>query len=114
MIQQERSKEDSNIGWVKFGNLGLIFRDQELPTSLKKQVFNQCIVPVLSYGAETWTTTKKLEKKLRVTERAMERILIGVTRRDEVTNQNLRMKTNVRDIIRDVMSKSIDVCLCLT
>ena len=44
----------------------------------------------------------------------MERILIGVTRRDKVTNQNLRMKTNVRDIIRDVMSKSIDVCLCLT
>ena len=31
MIQQERSKEDSNIGWVKFGNLGFIFRYQELP-----------------------------------------------------------------------------------
>ena len=90
---------------MKFGNLGFIFRDQELPTSLKKQVFNQCIVPVLSYGAETWTTTKKLEKKLRVTERAMERILIGVTRRDKVTNQNLRMKTNVRDIIREIKTK---------
>ena len=30
------------------------------------------------YGSETWTTTKNLEKKLRVTERAMERIMVDV------------------------------------
>ncbi|PIK46507.1 endonuclease-reverse transcriptase [Apostichopus japonicus] len=93
------------LAWVKFGKLSFIFRDQDLPTSLKKQVFNQCIIPVLSYGAETWTTTTKLEKKLRVTESAMERIMIGVTRRDRVTNQNLREKTNVQDIIKEIKVK---------
>ena len=46
-----------------------------------------------------------MEKKLRVIERAMERILIGVTRKDRVTNQDLRMKTNVRDIIREIKVK---------
>jgi len=93
------------LAWVKFGKLDFIFRDQDLPISLKKQVFNQCIIPVLSYGAETWTTTRKLEKKLRVTERAMERIMIGVTRKDRVTNQNLREKTNVQDIIKEIKIK---------
>ncbi|PIK56634.1 endonuclease-reverse transcriptase [Apostichopus japonicus] len=90
------------LACFKFGKLSFIFRDQDFPTSLKKQVFNQCIIPVLSYGAETWTTTTKLEKKLRVTDRAMERIMIGVTRRDSVTNQNLREKTNVQDIIQEI------------
>ena len=79
-------KRRIQLGWAKFGKLSFIFRDEDLPTSLKKQVFNKCIIPVLSYGSETWTTTNKLEKKLRVTERAMERIMIGVTRRDRVTN----------------------------
>ena len=93
------------LAWAKFGKLSFIFGDQELPISLKKQLFDQCIIPVLSYGADTWTTTIKMKKKLRVTERAMERIMIGVTRKDRVTNQNLRLKTNVRDIIMEIKIK---------
>ena len=98
-------KRRIQLGWAKFGKLSFIFRDEDLPTSLKKQVFNQCIIPVLSYGSETWTTTNKLEKKLRVTERAMERIMIGVTRRDRVTNLNLRSRTKVQDILQEVKTK---------
>ena len=93
------------LAWVKFGKLSIILRDENLPISLKRQIFNQCIIPVLSYGAETWATTKKLEKKLRVTERAMERIMVGVTRRDKVRNEDLRKKTNARDIIQEIKTK---------
>ena len=93
------------LAWVKFGKLSIILRDENLPISLKRQIFNQCIIPVLSYGAETWATTKKLEKKLRVTERAMERIMLGVTRRDKVRNEDLRKKTNARDIIQEIKTK---------
>ena len=64
---------------------------------LENQIFHdQCIIPVLSYGVETWTTTKRLEKKLKVTERAMERVLIGVTRKDRVSNQDLRKNTECK------------------
>ena len=90
---------------MKFGKLSTIFRDEDLPLSLKVQVFNQCLIPVLSYGEETWATTKKLEKKLRVTERAMERIMVGVTRKDRVRNEDLRKKTNARDIIQEIKTK---------
>ena len=48
---------------MKFGTLGYIFPDRTLPVSLKRQV--QYLSK--SYGAETWTTTKRLEEKLRVT-----------------------------------------------
>ena len=98
-------KRRIQLTWAKFGKLGMVFRDDSLPLSLKKQLFNQCIIPVLSYGSETWTTTKKLEKKLRVTERAMERIMVGVTRKDRVKNSELREKTNVRDIITEIKTK---------
>ena len=46
-----------------------------------------------------------MEKKLRVTERAMERIMLGVTRRDKVRNEDLRKKTNARDIIQEIKTK---------
>ena len=98
-------KRRIQLSWAKFGKLGFIFRDKDLPLSLKKPIFNQCIIPVLSYGSETWTTTKKLEKKLRVTERAMERIMVGVTRKDRVRNTDLRERTKVRDIIQDIKTK---------
>ena len=68
-------------------------------------IFNQCILISVLYGAETWTTTKKLEKKLRVTERAMEMIMVGVAKKDRVRNENLRKKTNARDIIQEIKTK---------
>ena len=38
----------------------------------------------------------------------MERILIGVTRKDKVTNQNLWKKTDVQDIIKEIKIKNDD------
>lgn len=45
--------------------------DQEFAT-VKKKVFNYCIFPVLTYGAETWRKSKELQKKLRTTQSSME------------------------------------------
>ena len=102
----EEIKRRIQLDWVKFGTL---FRDHTLPISLKRQVFDQCIISVLSYGAETWTTTKCLEKKLRVTERAMERIMIGVAMKDRVTNEDLRKKSRVQDIINTIIIKEVEM-----
>jgi len=30
-----------------------------LPTCLNRKVFNQCILPAMTYGAETWKLTPK-------------------------------------------------------
>ncbi|XP_071804743.1 uncharacterized protein [Asterias amurensis] len=43
----EEIKRRIQLGWVKFGTLSYIFRDHALPISLKRQVFDQCIIPVL-------------------------------------------------------------------
>jgi len=36
----------------------------KVPMKLKRKVFNQCVLPVLTYGAETLTLTKTLAMKL--------------------------------------------------
>ena len=43
----EEIKRRIQLGWVKFGPLSYIFRDHALPISLKRQVFDQCIISVL-------------------------------------------------------------------
>ena len=35
-------------------------------------MFDQCVIPTMTYGAETWTTTKQLEQNLITAQRAME------------------------------------------
>ena len=86
MLLQHFKNSQTSLAWVIVGKLSFVFRDEELPLTLKKQIFDQCIISIsASYGAETWTTTRRLEKKLRITERAMERVFICVTRK--VSNQ---------------------------
>ncbi len=41
----------------------------------------------MSYGAETWTTTKYLEQKLRTAQRDMERKMLNITLKDTVKTQ---------------------------
>ena len=40
--------------WQAFGRHSTIMKDT-LPTCLKRKVFNQCILPAVTYRAETWT-----------------------------------------------------------
>ena len=42
-----------------------------------------CVLPTMTYGCETWTTTKYLEQKLRTAQHAMERRMLNITLRDK-------------------------------
>ena len=59
------------------------------------------ILPAMTYGAETWTLTKHREK-LAVAQRSMERLLLNITKRDKIRNENIRSKTGVENIIERV------------
>ena len=51
-------------GWGVFGKYREIFLDRHLPTSLKRKVVNQCILPAMTYGCQARSLTKALVKKL--------------------------------------------------
>ena len=59
------------------------------------------ILPAMTYGAETWALTKHQEKKLAVTQRSMDRLLLNITKKDKIPNE-IRSKTGVNEVIERV------------
>ena len=66
---------------------------------LKGKVYKTVVRPALSYGAETWATTRGKETRLEVNEMRMLRWMCGVTRRDNKSGasvqENYRKTTQV-------------------
>ena len=100
--KEEEIKRRINLGWQAFGRASSTFKNQKIPLILKRKVYNQCILPIVTYGAETWNLTKRLTLKLRSMQRAHERIMLNITWRDHKTAQSIREKTGVRDIIETI------------
>ena len=86
-------------GWKRFGQYSTFLKDQKMPICLKKKIMDSVILPAMTYGAETWSLTKRQKEKLAVTQRSMERAMLGITRKDKIRNQEIRERTRVDDII---------------
>ena len=91
------------LGWRAFGRNSHIMKSR-MPMVLKRKVFNQCILPVLTYGSETWVLNAAITQRLQTTQRSMERCMLGITRRDRKRNTWVRMMTGVTDIVDKVRS----------
>ena len=62
--KEQEIKRRITLGWQAFGRASAIFKNKEIPTCLKRQVYNQCIIPTVTYGSETWNLTKIQTMKL--------------------------------------------------
>ena len=100
--QSSEIKRRTQSAWAQFGKLNNIMQGNLL-MCLKTRVFNQCTIPALTYGSETWTTTRKMLKSIAVTQRSMERIMIGITKRDKWTNRKVRQTTKTVDAVQFFM-----------
>ena len=97
----EEIKRRIAAGWSAFSK----YRDllvSKLPMCLKRKLYNQCILPAMTYGCQTWALTKRMEDRLRYTQRAMSRAMIGVTKRDHKTNEWVRLQTGLQSIVMRV------------
>ena len=70
-----------------------------LAICLKRQVYNSCVLPAMTYGAETWTLTKQAQNKLAAAQTKMERSMLNITYKDRRTNIWVRERTKLIDII---------------
>ena len=61
--------------------------------SLKRKVFNQCVLPEMTYGSQT------LVKKLKTSQRAMESKMLNVKLKDRTRKTIIRQRTRVIDIV---------------
>ena len=103
---EKSTKQEVSIrikaGWSVFGKYSEIFLDRHLPMSLKRKVFNQCVLPAMIYGCQTWSLTKALVKKLEINQQAVERRMLNVKLKDRIHNTTIRQRTRVTDIVQYV------------
>ena len=102
--ENNQDKEIQRIimaGWAAYAKHRDIFKSN-LAICLKRQVYNSCVMPAMTYGTETWTLTKQAQNKLAAAQTKMERSMLNITYKDRKTNIWVREKTKVIDIISNV------------
>ncbi|KAH7695018.1 reverse transcriptase [Aphelenchoides avenae] len=92
--------------WLSFKNIQEVLKKISDP-KLRANLFNTTVLPALLYGCETWTLTKRHEEKLSVTERAMERRVLGLTMWDQERNEAVREKTGFIDAVAEARKRKL-------
>ena len=82
-------------GWAAYAKHRDIFK-RNLAICLNRQVYNSCVLPAMTYGAETWTLTKEAQNKVAAAQTKMERSMLSITYKDRTTNIWVRERTNIR------------------
>ena len=82
-------------GWAAYSKHRDIFKSN-IAICLKRQVYNSCLLPAMTYGAETWTLTKQAQNKL------ADRSMLNITYKDRKSNIWVRERTKVIAIINTV------------
>lgn len=75
-----------------------VFDSHDLTTSTKIQVYNQCLMPLLMYGCETWTLYSTDVKQLRTIQQRHLRRILKIKWDDYVSNEEVLSRSNVEDI----------------
>ena len=91
------------IGWQAFAKYNKVWKST-LPTCLKRKVLDQCVIPSMTYGSETWVLSKTLLKKLASSQSKMERRILGITWKDKKTNIWVRNQTKCMGINQRIKS----------
>ena len=84
--------------WCKWKELSGVVCDKRMPIRLKGKVYKTMIRPVLMYGSETWALRRKEEQLIQRTEMRMLRWITGVTLKDKIRSEDIRLKTGVADV----------------
>ena len=101
-ITEEEVRARIRMGWACFSKYREILLSKSVPQKLKTKLFDQCILPTLTYGCQTWALNKEILIVLRSAQRAMERRMLGVRLIQKINHAELRKRTRVTDIIEYV------------
>ncbi|EYC35277.1 hypothetical protein Y032_1088g3582 [Ancylostoma ceylanicum] len=74
-------------------------QNQDIPAQTKSRSFHSSVLPTLLYGCETWNLTKAEERSLQVTQRAMERQLLRISKMQHIRNKEMRDVSLLHDIV---------------
>ena len=91
-------KKRVQAGWNGWRRVSGIICDRRLPAIVKGKVYSSVVRPAMVYGLETMAVTKKQVKEMKVTEMKMLRFTMGVTRKDKIKNEFIRLTVKVEQL----------------
>ena len=88
-----------------FGRLRTIWSSKDVSIHLKTRLYGALILPIATYGSESWTTRRKEIDALLVFEMKCLRAILRITRSDRLRNTMIRNKLNISETIEDIVLK---------
>ena len=85
------------MAWSAFGRMQDVFKS-DMPNTIKARVFDQYVLPVLTYGRESWALNKNINR-FQVTQRGMERRILNINLQDRITNTKITIRTKFKDVM---------------
>ena len=95
---EEEAKERVKKAWGKWREVRGVICDRHIPRRVKAKVYRTIVRPVLLYGSETWALRKREEDMIMRTEMRMLRWIMGVSRLERCTNEEIRKAAGVVSI----------------
>ena len=88
-----------------FGRLRTIWSSKDVSIHLKTRLYGALILPIATYGSESWTTRRKEIDALLVFEMKCLRAILRITRSGRLRNTMIRKKLNISETIEDIVLK---------
>ena len=103
---EEDVKRRTRLAAWSFGRLkNTIWSNHDISRSLKTRIYKSLILPIATYGSESWTLRKASKQKLEVFEMRCLRSILGVSLRDKMRNEDIRRQLDMTTTITDVVTK---------
>jgi hypothetical protein len=90
-----------SAGWAAYTRCKEIFKGK-FSIQQKRRVFNQCVIPAMTYGAETWTFHESIIQRLQVAQRKMERRMLNISYRERRRNAEIRSISRLEDVLTHI------------
>lgn len=87
-----------NAAWLKWRQVTGVLCDRRIPDRLKGKFYKMVVRPVALYGSACWPALTTHEQALNTMEMRMLQWRLGITRRDRVTNKDIRKRLGVAPI----------------
>ena len=75
------------------------FGSRELSKKAKVEEYNAMVVPMMTYGCESWVLREREKTRLQASEMSVSKKIAGVTRLDCIKNEEIRHRLQQRTIV---------------
>ena len=84
-----------------------IWKTRDISLKTKFRVYRALVEPIVLYGAESWTLTPRIKERLDIFDRECLRTILGISWKDDISNDELREKSKEQALSEKAASRII-------